>query len=83
MDLYHAIRDLRQERDKLTQVIAALEEFQRTGTLPERRKRGRKSMGDAERKAVSDRLKKYWADRHAREAAGAEVLMTPLAPWPG
>ena len=65
MDLFRAIRDLRQEQEKLKQLIAALEELQRSGNLPERSKRGRKSMGEDERKAVSERMKKFWADRRA------------------
>lgn len=37
MDLNKAIRDLYEELEKLNEVIASLEEFQRTGTLPLRR----------------------------------------------
>jgi hypothetical protein len=69
MDLYSAIRDLRQELWKLNQVIASLEEFERTGNLPKPRRRGRKAMGAEERKAVSERMKKYWMDRRAGEKA--------------
>lgn len=63
MDLNKAIRDLHKELEKLNQLIEALEEFKSTGTLPAPRRRGRKSMGEQERQVVSERMKKYWADR--------------------
>jgi hypothetical protein len=63
MDLNKAIRDLRDELEKLNEVIASLEQFQSTGTLPAPRRRGRKSMPEEERKSVSERMKKYWAGR--------------------
>lgn len=69
MDLHRAIRELRLELVKLSQVIASLEEFERTGNLPEAPKRGRKSMGEEERKAVSERMKQYWTTRRAGEEA--------------
>jgi len=71
MDLNKAIRELREELMKLNEVIASLEQFQSTGTLPEPPHRGRKSMPDRERKLVSERMKKYWASRRkSRGAAG-------------
>jgi hypothetical protein len=63
MDLNKAIRDLREELEKLNQVIASIEEFESTGTLPPPRRRGRKSMPEQERLLVSERMKKYWASR--------------------
>jgi hypothetical protein len=63
MDLNKAIRDLREELEKLNEVIASLEHFQSTGTLPEPRRRGRKSMPAEERRRVSERMKNYWASR--------------------
>lgn len=63
MDLNKAIRDLHEELEKLNQLIEALEEFKSTGTLPAPRRRGRKSMGEQERQVVSERMKKYWANR--------------------
>ena len=67
MDLNKAIRDLHEELEKLNQLIAAMEQFQSTGTLPEPSRRGRKSMGDQERQIVSDRMRKYWADRRKKK----------------
>jgi hypothetical protein len=69
MDLNKAIRDLRAELDKLNEVIASLEHLQITGTLPEPRRRGRKSMPEEERVLVSQRMKKYWASRRQRRRA--------------
>jgi len=69
MDLNKAIRDLSAELEKLNEVIASLEQFQSTGTLPVPRHRGRNSMPEEERKSVSERMKKYWAAR--RKAKGA------------
>jgi len=71
MDLNKAIRELRQELEKLNQVIAAMEGFQRTGTLPAPRRRGRKSMDEGERQSVSERMKKYWAGRRKKKDAAA------------
>ena len=66
MNLNRAIRELHEELERLNEVIAAMEQFQRTGTLPELPRRGRKSMGEDERKVVSERMKKYWADRRKK-----------------
>ncbi len=69
MDLNKAIRDLHEELKKLNEAIAAMEEFQRTGTLPAPRRRGRRSMGDAERRVVSERMRKYWAARRGKKGS--------------
>ena len=68
MDLYKAIQDLYAEKEKLERVIASLEELQRAGDsapVLERsgKRRGRKSMNAKERQEVSERMKKYWANR--------------------
>ena len=68
MDLYKAIRDLHTEKERLERVIASLEELQRSASelpvvAPGSKRRGRKSMDPAERREVSARMKKYWADR--------------------
>lgn len=66
------------EGDRLDQAIAILK-----GEAPPRRgpgrppgsknkeakKRGRKPMDDASRKAVSERMKQYWADRRKAQEA--------------
>ena len=69
MDLNKTIRDLRTELEKLNEVIASLEQFQSTGTLPAPRRRGRKSMPEEERKVVAERMKRYWAGRRQEKGA--------------
>jgi hypothetical protein len=71
MDLNKAIRDLHEELDKLNQVIASLEQFQSTGTMPEPPRRGRKSMNENERLIVSERMKNYWEGRRKKTGVGA------------
>jgi len=72
MDLYKAIQELYAEKEKLERVIASLEELQRAaGSIPVPprggRRRGRKSMGAKERQEVSERMKRYWANRRKRQ----------------
>jgi hypothetical protein len=68
VDVYRALRALYEERQKLDQVIAALEDLQRRSAerveAPPQR-RGRKFMDEASRKQVSERMKAYWAARKA------------------
>jgi hypothetical protein len=73
MDLYKAIQDLYAEKEKLEQVIASLEELQRAGGAPPKlprtgSRRGRKTMDAGERQEVSERMKKYWADRRRTDS---------------
>ncbi len=72
MDLNPPIRYLREQHAKLVAAIERLEELagSTNGSAPApRSRRGRKSMGAAERREVSERMKKYWASR--RKARGA------------
>jgi hypothetical protein len=78
MDLEKAIEQLYAEKERLERVIQALEELQRTGgaisqEARPRSRRGRKSMGAAERLEVSERMKKYWASRRASPEAAART----------
>ena len=72
MEFAHIIRKLRQEREKLDEVIKSLRDLQvrqaAQAAIPNAppKRRGRKSMGANERQEVSRRMKKYWASR--REA---------------
>jgi hypothetical protein len=65
MDLNQMLHELRAERDKLSAVIVELEELASSdnGVTVPRSRRGRKSMGEAERRVVSERMKNYWASR--------------------
>jgi hypothetical protein len=67
MDLYQAIQELYEEKRRLDQAIAALENQSRALEAPVRR-RGRKSMNEEERKQVSERMRRYWESR--REGGG-------------
>ncbi|HUO30869.1 MAG TPA: hypothetical protein VMU80_16715 [Bryobacteraceae bacterium] len=73
MDLNKAIRDLHEELEKLNQVISSLEEFQQTGVLPTAHRRGRKSMSEGERRAVSARMKNYWQNRRSKKSAAGRT----------
>jgi hypothetical protein len=68
MDLNRTIADLRAQREKLQAVIKQLEGLDGTGVKP-RSPRGRKSMGEAERRVVSARMKRYWAKRRRSKGA--------------
>ena len=74
MDLSKAIENLRAEKAKIEQVIAALEDLQKTsGTktpLSAGQRRGRKFMDSKERQEVSRRMTRYWANRRKLAQAG-------------
>lgn len=76
MDLYKAIRDLQREKRRLDRVIETLEGVIRNGSKANARvkRRGRKGMSAQERKAVSERMRNYWATRRAgpQESASGE-----------
>lgn len=92
MDLYKAIRELVEERKRIDRIIASLEAMAAKGNIPgqkvERKpgkRRGRKSMGTEERKQVSERMARYWAQKRAEKqssalAATAEDGGEPAAP---
>jgi len=70
MELPILLEKLRAERAKLDDIIASLEGLDATMAEARkvvRKKRGRKSMDEAGRKEVSERMKKYWASRRARQ----------------
>lgn len=73
MDLYEAIRALHEEKKRIDRLIAVLEELERAGDRQpavSRKRRGRKTMSAEERREVSERMKRYWAQRKEREQAG-------------
>ena len=80
MDLYKAIRELYAEKKRLEEAIASLEELVATKSgaaelelegRQRRNRRGRKSMPPDERREVSERMKKYWAQRRSRKSKAA------------
>jgi hypothetical protein len=69
MDVYRIIRELVLERDRLQRIIESLEEMRPNGrsqVRSEGKRRGRKSMDSAAREEVSERMKRYWAQRKAK-----------------
>ena len=69
------LQELRQEEAKLRDVFPELFRGGRASTTratsdngTPRRRRGRRSMSTAERKAVSERMRKYWADRRKKSS---------------
>jgi len=72
MSLERAIKELNAEKVQLEAAIASLESLAARGisdNAPGRR--GRKSMGEAERRVVSARMKKYWEDWRTNKARHA------------
>jgi len=66
MDVTKTIRQLKIEKERVERTIAILEGLQ-TGTgvalVQVPKPRGRKSMSPEERREVSARMKRYWANR--------------------
>jgi hypothetical protein len=66
MDLSKTITELLEQKERLERVIATLKELASDMAgqpAPDRKRRGRKSMGAEERLQVSARMKRYWARR--------------------
>ena len=63
MDLQETIRQLEIQKRKVEHVIAELEQLQGKEGGVSSNRRGRKSMGSEERQQVSERVKRYWANR--------------------
>jgi hypothetical protein len=72
MDLDKVIAKLQGERAKLDEIITSLEQLKRSGAdVPKeviKKRRGRKFMNEADRKEVSERMKRYWAARRAKKS---------------
>ena len=68
MDLNKTIVELRAQRDKIDAVIKQLEAMSDGSPVRTRSTRGRKFIGAAERREISERMKRYWAGR--RKAGG-------------
>lgn len=68
MDIRKTIRELYEEKKRLDEVIASLEELQKAKAVESpAKRRGRKSMDVTGRQEVSRRMKKYWADRRKQK----------------
>lgn len=69
MDIYRAIRELIQEKKRLDAAIGVLEAIRQAKPIEAGTRRGRKSMSAEERKQVSKRMRKYWAERRKIQQA--------------
>ena len=70
MDLDEVILKLRYERKKLDEVIDSLELLSKAAKMEKtagKSRRGRKSMDEAARKQVSERMKEYWASQRKKQ----------------
>jgi hypothetical protein len=69
MDLSKTLSELYEEKIRLDKVIASLEQLAEVSiSIPvAASRRGRKFMSQQERLQVSDRMRKYWAERKATE----------------
>jgi hypothetical protein len=70
MDLSKTIAELYEEKTRLDRVIASLEHLAEEDLFPVAiaiPRRGRKFMSPEERLEVSERMRKYWAERKAGE----------------
>jgi hypothetical protein len=65
LNLDQTLRDLRRQLERVNRAITTMESI-RLEPAPKRR-RGRRSMGHEERIVVSERIKRYWAERRAKE----------------
>jgi len=69
MDLYRIIRELVEERNRVSRIIASLDEMakgeRKSTSKTGRSRRGRKSMDASARQEVSERMKRYWEKRRA------------------
>ena len=67
------LQELREEQMRLREVFPELFRGRRAGSTgatddtPSRRRRRRRPMSAAQRKAVSERMRKYWAERRKKE----------------
>jgi hypothetical protein len=86
MDVEKTINELRSERAKVIHAIGVLESLHQHGPgvrivsgdgPSEGSRRGRKSMSEEERRAVSERMRQYWARRRQNLANPAPPAAEP------
>lgn len=68
MDIWNALEELYQERQRLDRAIIHLEALLKGQEPPPLSRRGRKNMPDDERKIVAERMRKYWEQRRNAKA---------------
>ena len=74
--LNETIHELYREKRDLDRIIAVLEEVaaMRQASVPALQPRGRKFMGEEERRRVSERMKVYWAQRHGKDQSTDGIM---------
>ena len=79
MDVVKALGELYEQRKRLDSAIFNLEAKQRQNGVESNpvKKRGRKTMSVAERRAVSERMSEYWAARRAVQCSEPQSQDTP------
>lgn len=91
MDLYRIIDTLIEERNRLDRIIQSLDLEENTGRkgrpgrkgpLSSGKRPGRKSMDAPARREVSERMKRYWAERRAGEVSSEAVAGNQQDPSP-
>ena len=71
MDLTRILQQLYAEKERLLKAIAILDQMiKESPDSRPRSQRGRKSMGDEERKAVAQRMKRYWTKKREQSGSG-------------
>ena len=68
MDFWEAVRQLHDEKRRLDEAIAILEALVRGEDIKPEPRRGRKSMPPEERRAVAERMKRYWEQRRSQNS---------------
>jgi hypothetical protein len=68
MDFWEALAELHKERERLSVVIRNLESLMQGKEVGPISRRGRKGMSAEERSQVSERMRKYWAERRGKSA---------------
>jgi DNA-binding NarL/FixJ family response regulator len=76
MDTNKIVRELHEEKRRLSLVIARLEAVEEAlcgppQENPAKTNRGRKSMSPEERHEVSERMRRYWASRRKQRRANS------------
>jgi hypothetical protein len=79
MDVHQYLKELHEERRRIDRLIERIENWvagagRETTELPRfDSRRGRKpGMTAEEKRAISERMRKYWAERRRRERAGPD-----------
>ena len=67
MDFINAIYELKQELKKIDAAIGTIESLIGGGDVAAPQRRGRKNMSMEERRIVSQRMTKYWANRRRKQ----------------